>query len=227
VTTARPASYPIPSGCDMHRAVHVTLAGALLLLYRLASIAGQDAETPRPTLSYIDQGACPGEYCRYGPWTLQESVPVYDTWHRKRRCIAQISVGERMVGRTGLVVTVRPRVIRMDRDLPEHNLKKGDIILTYAYRGEGFSAVWFKGKYYPDFDITFTKWPDGTGCGGAACAATYADLGEKIWWAEVQLQSGGIGWIDMTNAHFENTPGHYDLACRQTAVTVPPAACTS
>jgi hypothetical protein len=34
----------------------------------------------------------------------------------------------------------------MDRDLPEHNLKQGDIILTYAYLGGGFSAVWFKGK---------------------------------------------------------------------------------
>jgi hypothetical protein len=65
----------------------------------------------------------------------------------------------------------------MDRDLLEQNLKRGEIVLTYAYRGEGYSAVWFQGKYYPEFDISFTKCPDGLGCGGAHCAATYTDLG--------------------------------------------------
>jgi hypothetical protein len=72
--------------------------------------------------------------------------------------------------------TFRPGIIRMDRDYagaglvgpaPAQDLKRGDILLTYAYRGEGFSAVWFKGTYYSDFDISFTKWPDGQGCGGA------------------------------------------------------------
>ena len=92
----------------------------------------------------------------------------------------------------------------MDRDLPEQNLKRGEIVLTYAYRGEGYSAVWFQGKYYPEFDISFTKWPDGSGCGGAHCAATYTDLGKKTWWAQVRLLSGMTGWIDMTTADFDN-----------------------
>lgn len=48
-----------------------------------------------------------------------------------------------VTGITGAVVTFRPGLIRMDRDLPEQNLRRGDTILTYAYRGEGFSAVWF------------------------------------------------------------------------------------
>jgi hypothetical protein len=88
-------------------------------------------------------------------------------------------------------------MIRLDRDLPGDSLKQGDLISTYAFRGEGFSAVWFHGRYYPEFDISFTKWPDGTGCGGAHCAATYVDLGKKEWWVEVKLASGISGWVDM------------------------------
>jgi hypothetical protein len=93
----------------------------------------------------------------------------------------------------------------MDRDLPAEGLRSGDTLLTYAYRGEGFSAVWFKGKYYSDFDISFAKWPDGTGCGGAHCAATYLDLGKKSWWTEVKLESGRTGWVEMDLALMPTT----------------------
>jgi hypothetical protein len=51
-----------------------------------------------------------------------------------------------VVAVTGIIITFNPGVIRMDRDLPEQNLKAGDKILTYAYRGEGESAVWFHGQ---------------------------------------------------------------------------------
>ena len=90
-----------------------------------------------------------------------------------------------------------PGLIRMDRDLPDQDLRRGDMVLTYAYRGEGFSAVWFKGRYHSDFDISFAKWPDGTGCGGPHCAATCVDLGKKSWWAKVRLKSGQTGWVEM------------------------------
>ena len=90
----------------------------------------------------------------------------------------------------------------MDRDLPDLQLKRGDTLLTYTYLGEGESAVGFKGRYYTEFDISFTKWPDGSGGGGEYCAATYRDLGKKDWWAKVQLKSGQTGWVDMATADF-------------------------
>ena len=93
-------------------------------------------------------------------------MTVYDTWKPERRPIAQLAEGDKVTGITGAVVTFKPGLIRMDRDLPDQNLRRGDTVLTYAYRGEGFSAVWFKGKYHRRFDISFAKWPDGTGCGG-------------------------------------------------------------
>jgi hypothetical protein len=91
----------------------------------------------------------------------------------------------------------------MDRDLSDQNLKRGEIILTYAYRGEGYSAVWVHGKYDPSFDISFSKWPDGQGCGGEDCAATYIDLGRKEWWAKVTLKSKQVGWVNMDESEFD------------------------
>ena len=161
----------------------------------------QDAVDPKamdaPALPFYDWGACPYEGCTYTQWTAHRSVTVYDSWKPGRRPISQLAEGDRATGITGAVVTLQPGQIRMDRDLPEQDLHRGDTILTYAFRGEGFSAVWYKGKYYPQFDISFTKWPDGTGCGGAHCAATYVDLGKKSWWAEVKLTSGLAGWVEM------------------------------
>lgn len=117
--------------------------------------------------------------------------------------MAKLWVGQKVTGLTGVVITFKPGIIRMDRDLADLGLKRGDTILTYAYRGEGFSAVWFDGKYHPEFDISFTKWPDGAGCGGAHCAATYLDLGEKVWWAQVKLKSGRTGWVNMDEGPFD------------------------
>jgi hypothetical protein len=169
------------------------IAGIIAFLGPLA--IGQNVPTPQ--LPFYDWKACPFEYCRYDRWTAQIPVRVYDTWEEHRRQVAEIAKGEGVLALTGGVETLRPGVIRMDRDLEGSNLKHGDVVLTYAYRGEGFSAVWFKGRYYADFDISFTKWPDGTGCGGAHCAATYVDLGSKIWWVQVKLRSGLTGWVNM------------------------------
>jgi len=175
-----------------------------ILLPGVVATAVLQTKVKQPTLPYIDQGACPGEYCVYGSsWMARKSAPVYDTWQSQRRRIGQIAAGERVTAPTGLVITTKPGTIRMDRDLPEQGLKRGDIILTYTYRGEGFSAVWFGGTFYPDFDISFSKWPDGSGCGGTQCAATYTNLGDKVWWAQVQLRSGATGWINMTGADFD------------------------
>jgi hypothetical protein len=83
------------------------------------------------------------------------------------------------------------------------NLRRGDILLTYAYLGEFDSVVWFDGKYYPRFSIRFTTWPDGTGCvRGDECAGTYVDLGRKEWWAKVKPKSGRTAWVQMDNGGF-------------------------
>jgi len=156
-----------------------------------------------PVLPFYDWRACPFEGCSYREWKARKPVVVYSAWRRDRHPVAQLTTGDSVLALTGVVITFRPGVIRLDRDVPEHNLKRGETILTYTYRGEGSSAVWLKGRYYSEFDISFTKWPDGQGCGGTYCAATYVDLGEKVWWAEIKLKSGLRGWVNMNEADFE------------------------
>jgi len=169
---------------------------------------------PAPTLPYVDRNVCPFEGCVYREWTARKSALVYDTWEKKRTRIARLAAGDRVTGITGVVITFRPGVIRMDRDLPEEGLKRGDTILTYSYRGEGFSAVWFKGRYHSEFDITFAR-SDGKVCNDASCSATYIDMGMKSWWAQVKLQSGRIGWIEMDKAEFDGL----DQLARLIAIT--------
>jgi hypothetical protein len=166
-----------------------------------SGLMGQDVKAPK--LPYFDWKACPFETCRYGEWTARNAVAIYDTWEENRRPIAQVVKGEKVFAITGVVITFTPGVIRMDRDAPEQGLKRGETILTYAFRGEGFSAVWVHGKYEPEYDISFTKWPNGMGCGGAHCAATYVDLGKKAWWVEVKLASGKTGWLNTEGADFD------------------------
>jgi hypothetical protein len=163
----------------------------------------KSAVMPAPALPYCDRGACPFEGCVYRQWTARKPAVIYDTWKQDRRPIARLATGDKVIGVTGLVITFRPGVIRVDRDLPEQDLRRGDTILTYTYRGEGSSAVWVKGRFYSEFDLSFTKWPDGSGCGGAHCAATYVDLGKKVWWAEVKLKTGQKGWVNMNQAEFD------------------------
>jgi hypothetical protein len=180
---------------------------AAVLLLALASVVpAQESKgtlAPVPTLPYIAKNKCPFEACVYREWKAQKDMPVYDTWRDGARRSGSIRKGERVTGLGGVVVTYRPGTIHVDRDIPEAGLKAGDSILTYTFLGEGFSQVWINGRFYEEFDITFTKWPDGTGCGGAHCAATYVDLGKKTWWAELKLKSGATVWVDMEGVPFD------------------------
>lgn len=157
---------------------------------------------PAPTLPFFDWDACPFEGCAYGEWTAGEVVEVFDTWEPSRKRIATLPAKAVVTGVSGVVITYKPGVIRLTQDLPQDDLWRGDTILTYTYRGEGFSAAWFKGRFYREYDITFAKWPDGSGCLGKDCAANYVDLGEKAWWAKVKMRSGVVGWVNMSKAKF-------------------------
>jgi len=180
----------------MRTAAFVMFAG---LVCAAAGQSGDDfKEMAAPALPFYDWGACPYETCAYAQsWTAHKAVTLYDTWKAGRRAIGQLAAGDRVTGVTGVVVTAKPGVIRLDRDVARQNLKRGDTLLTYANRGEGYSAVWFKGRYYASFDVSFAKLLNGTGCGGDHCAGTFVDAGNHVWWAQVKLASGQTAWAEM------------------------------
>ncbi len=184
------------------------LAAAAVLFLLTGSVPAQDTEgleTPVPSLPFLSPGVCPFEGCVYRDWIAREDVPAYDTWGEERTQLGTIQKREAATALGGMVVTYRPGVIHLDRDIPEFGLRKGDTIYTYAYHGEGYSQVWVNGRFHELYDISFTKWPDGTGCGGAHCAATYLDLGEKTWWAELKRKSGETVWVKAEAALFQGT----------------------
>lgn len=186
------------------RVVSQILLAVLAGLTLWQSSAPQTAQAPSPpSLPFYDWKACPFEGCVYRQWTARKPVRVFDTWKARREQIAALSAGDKVRALTGVVITFKPGLIRMDRDLPDKGLVRGDTILTYTYRGEGFSAVWFKGKFESEFDISFTSWPDGFGCGGAHCAATYVELPRKTWWVRVRLATGRTGWVKMDTNDFD------------------------
>ena len=129
------------------------LVAAAVMPMSCQDIGDSKAMPVAQALPYVDRNACPFEGCTYREWTARKAVVLYDTWESKRRQVARISVGEKVTGITGVVITFRPGTIRMDRDLPEQGLKRGDTILVYTNLGEGFAKVWFKGRFYPEFDI--------------------------------------------------------------------------
>jgi hypothetical protein len=113
-----------------------------------------------------------------------------------------LRAGDVVVGLTGHVITFRPGRVRIDRDLPDGGLHRGNIILTYVYHGEGETSAWHKGVFYDAFDISFARYPDGGGC-QRDCYGTVIDGGDKEWWAQVRLKSGRTRWVFMDEAIFD------------------------
>ena len=167
---------------------HFLILAAVLLLQSPANSTSESKAAPCPALPHFDWNACPFEGCTYRQWIAHDVVPVYDTWKENRREVARLAVGESVNAITGVVITYKPGVIRLDEDVPDANLKRGDVILTYTYHGERDTEACFKGKYYRFFDIHFSKAEDGF-CGRQHCEGTYVDAGKKAWWAKVKLRS--------------------------------------
>jgi len=142
----------------------------------------------------VDSHACPFEGCSYRDWTARKTLLVYDTWRDGRRATGKLSAGEKVLALDGVVITHRPGVIRMDRDLPGQALKRGDTVLTYTYQGEFVSSVWVRGKFYPEMDLSFARGPDGSGC-RTRCSGTFTDPGKHSWWARIKTKSDLTGWV--------------------------------
>src|SRR5215469_7139421 len=84
---------------------------------------------PAPKLPFFDWNACPFDGCAYRKWTAEAAVDVFDTWKPTRRRIATLPAKTVVSGVSGVVITKKPGVIRMDRDLPQDALRRGDTIL--------------------------------------------------------------------------------------------------
>lgn len=163
------------------------------------------AQSKRPDLPFFDWNACPFEGCVYRQWTARASVTVYNTWKRNRREAAHLSTGDSVLAVTGVVITYRPGIIRMNHDMPEQGLQRGNLIYMYSYRGEGSWLVWFNGRFREDLGVPYTALAHRQDC-AEDCIAIEVQEGKREWWAKVKMKSGKTAWVNM-DKEFENLDG--------------------
>jgi hypothetical protein len=175
-----------------HKCNVINMRGVVGLIIPIALLfcpAMHIGQSKRPDLPFFDWNACPFEGCKYGPWTAKKPVMVYDTWKHSRKVAAKLAEGDKVVAITGVVITYQPGIIRMDRDQPQDGLKQGDLIYTYAYRGEAAWDWWVNNVHHDGHIMPYPKQLDGKGC-QRDCAATELQTGKKEWWAKIKLKSG-------------------------------------
>lgn len=154
----------------------------------------------KPPLPYDNWNLCPFECCTYREWTADEEIPVHERRDDKSPVLFQLHRGEVLRGLTGVVVTERPGVVRVDRavqdgfingsDQPQLTLKAGDKIYMLSPLGEGFYLYWYQGKvYHSGIELTAMN-----GVGGENAKMT--------WWKLVRNRAGQIGWT--TSNQFSN-----------------------
>lgn len=179
-------------------ALLMRVASILLLYVSLcAFLIAQNSSTPPktdpPALPVIDYGACPFEGCTFGEWTVTKETTLFDSWKRGRAAIGKLEKDEKVAGLTGVHITNKPDAIRVLSDIPALSLKRGDTILRYMYRGEGFADIWANGKWFKEADCSFIAEKEIGGC-SRDCSAKVIENGDKEWWVQVRTKSGQLGW---------------------------------
>lgn len=151
-------------------------------------------KAPKPALPKIDENACPFEGCQFGPWTATDRVQLFSSWRKDRRPLITIPKGDRVTALRGVHITFEPSEITVTAPMPPYELKPGDTIYGYMYKGEGVFSAWFNGYWVEDFD--------GSGIAGAGCnrncTAKSSKEGRTEWWVEIETKDGTTGWTKDT-----------------------------
>ena len=130
----------------MKRTLSIGTIAALAFVLSAAATPGVTATAPAataPPREFIDRGACPFECCVYRDWTTTREVTLVDK-PRGSHVVTTIPAGRTIGGVTGQVISKPIRWVAV-RDL-EEGIHKGDIYYVLHYSGEGFWAVWHKGR---------------------------------------------------------------------------------
>ena len=152
---------------------------------------------PQPNGSggFVVRGACPGEYCSYGEWTMSRGV----TLRRERPASGTDSVGYVPASRpvcadSGLVIVDPPGVVIITQPPPELTFATyrppfapGDTVFALAYTSEGYWTV----RWGDSITIAYAYWED------PAYGGTRVEQpGRNFWWVHLtDRASGERGWV--------------------------------
>ena len=150
---------------------------------------------PKPALPKIDENACPFEGCQFGAWTATDNVQLFSTWKEDRKLVSAISKGEVVTAVTGIHITFEPSQIQVTAPIADYNLKPGDVVYGYMYKGEGVFSAWFNGYWVENFDGSGVA---DAGC-NRGCNAKLLKEGRVEWWVEIKTKDGVTGWTKDTD----------------------------
>jgi hypothetical protein len=172
-------------------------------------IVGSGAQTA-PKLPYDNPGACPFECCAYREWTVQKETRILVDRRDEAATRFLVRAGEKVVGVTGVVTTLKFGLVRVERETELGVLRTlvrpGDQILLLHYRGEGTWKYWLRGQ----FDEAFIPSPED--CRRSAdrsptlfsqCAVQVEQQPDTVWWVTIRNQHGQVGWTREVD-HFGN-----------------------
>lgn len=150
---------------------------ALLAPAALAAKPAGDTPPPNP---HIDRGVCPFECCTFREWKTFKKITLVDKpWGKTK--VVDVPGETNVQGLTGDVYSV-PYKLKAFHDYEDSPIKKGDTFYTLHAEGEGFWAVWYKGK-------KISVQLDGNEL------ANHDNGGKQDWWVKIKTKDGKTGWV--------------------------------
>ena len=138
-----------------------------------------------PTIPYEDPGACPFEGCTYREWIARKETIIRKENNERSPVVFKVRKGEKVVGLTGTVITLRPGYAEALTRVQAAGLwlEPGEIVYLLHYEGEGAYKIWFQGKI-----------------GGRGMAENFEILKypETVWWVKIRSRKGQVGWSNQT-----------------------------
>jgi len=173
----------------------ITILALLMLLVPQLNPSLTPQKAPKPALPKIDENACPFEGCQFGVWKASDRVQLFSSWKEDRKLVATISKGDSVTAITGVHITFEPSEMQVTMPIPNYDLKPGDTIYGYMYKGEGAFSAWFNGLWVEDFDGSGVA---GAGC-NRKCNAKLLKEGRFEWWVQIKTKDGATGWTKDTD----------------------------
>ena len=179
-----------------------------------------------PPMPYEDPGVCPFEGCVYRNWQALKMVKVHRTRSAKAPIVFTVPNGEKVTAITGVVVTLSPGQVRFRRPVDlrwfgpiEADIVRGvtvprqhesgflhveprETLYLLTYYGEGDTAAWFKGRFYPHLDGASDIFYAACDDDATACARSIVRRPRRVWWVQLKNAKGQIGWAAIDQGDF-------------------------
>jgi len=161
--------------------------------------------------AYVVSGACPGEGCSYGQWSLARGVTLRRQPTRTADSSGYVFASRQVCADSGFIVVDPPGVVVITRPPPKPDYavylpqyEPGDTVLVFYHAGEGYWIV----QRRDSLTLSLEVW-DSTGSDGARLVREP----RNFWWVHLtDRASGSRGWALSEDLPWDND--ERPLPCR-------------